>query len=94
MSIRIFPPGVPETSPFTTGRDIKPGWLSLIKEFPDRFVLGSDTFYSSPKVKLPMQRPPLTLMLMGPKGLVNKLPADLGRKVGYENAVRLYRLND
>lgn len=94
MSIRISPPGVPETSPITATRDLKPEWLELLQAFPDRFVLGSDTFYPSPRINLPMKRPPSAMMLMPLRMLLSKLPPDLARKVGYENAARLYKLKE
>jgi len=94
MSIRISPPGVPETSPFTASRDLKPEWLELFRAFPDRFVLGSDSFYPSPRIQVAGRRPPIAMMLMPLRVLLNRLPADLAHKVGYENATRLYKLKE
>lgn len=94
ISIRINPPGLAETSLFTSNRELKAEWLELIKAFPDRFMLGSDTFYPSPRVQSPMRRAPTQMMLMPLRMLLTKLPEELARKVGYENAARLYRLKD
>lgn len=57
-------------------------------------MLGSDTFYGSPQIRLPVQRPPITMMLMPLRLLLAKLPPDLARKVGHENAARLYKLKE
>ena len=94
MSIRINPPGVPENSPFTEGREIKPEWLELLRAFPDRFVLGSDTFYGSPRITLPVRRPPPAMMLMPLRMLLARMPPDIARSVGSENAARIYRLKE
>jgi predicted TIM-barrel fold metal-dependent hydrolase len=66
-----------------------PTWVALISEFPERFVIGSDTFYvapgADPRVKFP---PPLPFA----RPFVNGLPPQIAAKVAHENAARLYRL--
>lgn len=92
MSIKINPTGLPQNSPFIPASGIKSEWLDLIRTFPDRFMIGSDTFYVSPNIDMPIRRPPLEMSLMGLKMFLALLPPDLARKVGYENAARLYKL--
>ena len=61
-----------------------------MREFPDRFMAGADEFILAPGAA----------RRVGPPGgfrktwsVVGKLPPDLRDKVGYENALRVYRLN-
>ena len=69
----------------------------MLRDFPDRFVIGSDNFIiatrytgaDAPRIfaeRAPIQR-------QGIRRLLSSLPADLARKIGYENAERIYRLN-
>ncbi len=72
-------------------------WIAVLRDFPDRFVIGSDsmvvaTRYTGPDAirifaaRAEMQR-------RGIRRLLSHLPADLARRIGYENAERIYRLN-
>lgn len=76
---------------------INDNWIAVLRAFPDRFVIGSDNFIVSarysgaeaPRIfaeRAPIQR-------RGIQRLLSSLPADLARKIGYENAERIYRLN-
>jgi len=74
---------------------IKPTWLELFRDFPDRFVIGGDQFFTTASARGPAAhfgqaagniRNRTSLFL-------SHLPADLARKIGYENAIRLYKLN-
>jgi predicted TIM-barrel fold metal-dependent hydrolase len=87
MEIKVDPAAVGNNSPLSNGGSgaIKPDWLQLFRDFSDRFVIGSDQHYPEP-----------------PKGsrrwqsvvlLLNQLPPDLQRKIGRENAMRLYHLS-
>ena len=61
---------------------IKPEWLKLIEEFPDRFILGSDQHY--PEAGTPSERWQTNV------NLFNQLPADVRIKVGTENVAHIY----
>jgi len=63
---------------------LKPEWLTLIRSFQDRIMIGTDAKYPDDQdlETLPLHR-----------ALLNQLPPDLARKVGYLNAVRIYNLN-
>ncbi|MEW6668896.1 MAG: amidohydrolase family protein [Thermodesulfobacteriota bacterium] len=88
MSFKLSPEGVPEASPISEDRkSIKPEWLELIRAFPDRLVIGTDQFYGPPGARqIGPQKTEATRLL------VDLLPPDLARRVGMENAIRLFRL--
>lgn len=98
MSLRMTPGRVPQNHPLTGNLRVKPEWLSLLKDFPDRFTLGGDQFITSPGV---MGRGPGVAFAQfadrvrdRSRAFLAALPADLVRKIGYENAVRLYKLKE
>lgn len=82
---------------FVPGTGLNPEWLSVLKEFPDRFVMGGDQFLLSAAMSggpgaefatsAPIQRRLQALLL-------SRLPPELARKIGYENAGRLYKFKD
>jgi predicted TIM-barrel fold metal-dependent hydrolase len=96
MSLRMGG-GVPRNRVLNEGGDIKPQWLALFRDFPDRFVIGGDQFFASPQIR--GSGPGLEFgqharrIREGSKTLLSKLPPDLSRKIGCENAVRLYKLD-
>lgn len=63
------------------------GWKKLIEEFPDRFLVGSDQFFGSDGYaeRMPVNYDPTWAVL-------KQLPAELAKKVGRENAARVYGL--
>jgi predicted TIM-barrel fold metal-dependent hydrolase len=90
MSFKISPrDSFPENCPIERGRGLKAEWINLIREFPDRFVIGSDQFYLSPRMH----------GQIGPRSVepthrfLSLLPPDLAHKVGFENAERLFNLH-
>jgi predicted TIM-barrel fold metal-dependent hydrolase len=74
---------------------LDPGWRAVLEQFADRFMLGGDQFFaaglpgSGPGIEFartaPMQRQLQTALLA-------QLAPDIARKIGFENARRLYRL--
>ena len=72
----------------TPGGMLKEPWLALIRDFPDRFTLGSDQFHP------PFESARRTFAegLDTLRALVDGLPPDLAKKVAYENARRIYKL--
>ena len=86
MELKIDPKRPGLNSPLTGGASgtLKPEWLQLFQDFPDRFVMGSDQHYPMPDDDV--QR------WQGVVRLFNELPADLRRKFGTENVYRIYRL--
>lgn len=90
MSFKIRPQDSRlKNRPLEPGAGIKEEWLQVIREFPDRFIIGSDQFYLSPGS--PMER-------VGASGVepTNKffalLPPDLARQIGQENPQRIFNL--
>jgi hypothetical protein len=69
-------------------------WLELVGEFPDRFVLGGDYFVVSPLVQGQGPAVQFAKLSAWQRELAGRflsaLPAETARKVGIENAVRLY----
>jgi len=89
MSLRPGPPdrGVPpEAIAFGPQGRLKPGWLDLLRDFPDRFVLGSDQFHPP----YPAARRVPAEAYDGMRHLIGQLPPDLQRAIAYENAERIF----
>lgn len=90
MSFKLRPDSLEETRPLTEDRRMKPEWLDLIRAYPDRFLIGSDRFFSTPKGQGrsggPREGP-------GAERLLPLLPPELAQKVGVENAVRTFKLS-
>lgn len=68
--------------PLAEDGKLKPEWRALFTEFADRFVIGSDQRYPEPDG--PDQRWQEAVRLF------NQLPDDARRKIGTENAARIY----
>ena len=68
---------------------IRPKWLELISEFPDRFMVGADEFVSAPGGW--SAGPP---SFVDTWAILNQLPEELRNKVGCENAARVYHLSE
>ncbi len=66
---------------------LQPEWKKLVAEFPDRFLLGSDQFFGPDGYaeRMPVNYDPTWEVL-------KQLPAELAKKVGRENASRVYGL--
>lgn len=85
MEIKLDPLDPEKNSPLTNGASgaIKPEWLKLFTEFQDRFVIGSDQHY--PQISGPQRWQAVVHVF-------NQLPEEVRRKIGTENAVRIYHL--
>jgi amidohydrolase family protein len=81
IEIKADPDNIGKNFPMENGK-IKPEWLQLFQELPDRFVIGSDQHYPEPDG--PQQRWQTVVLLF------NQLPADVRRKIGMENAQRIF----
>lgn len=98
MSLRMAPGRAPQNHPLTRNNEIRPDWMRLLQDYPDRFVIGGDQFFASPSIKgsgpgiMFSQRSPIVRDRT--RAFLAALPPDLYRKVAFENAVRLYKLKD
>src|SRR3989338_1736117 len=68
---------------------VLPEWLTLFQEFPDRIVVGADEFVRSENMKGGYRNPPFFEITWK---AIASLPQDLRRKIGSDNARRIYRL--
>lgn len=81
LEIKLDPQRQGKNYPLADGK-IKPDWLQLFQDFPDRFIIGSDQHYPEPSGPQRWQAAVL---------LFNQLPADLRRSIGRENMLHIYR---
>jgi hypothetical protein len=70
------------------GRGLNLEWRAVINEFPDRFMIGSDSFYLPPQSTI--ERPDTTARAMS---IFKFLPPRIARMISYQNAQRVYGLN-
>jgi predicted TIM-barrel fold metal-dependent hydrolase len=82
MELKLDPKAPGKNFPLTGDNKIKPEWLKLFRDFPDRFIIGSDQHYPEPNG--PQQRWEEVVLLF------NQLPADLRKKIGMENVLHIY----
>ena len=78
-----FDPGFPGKDPPIVDGKLKPEWLKLYADFPDRFIIGSDQHFD----------PPATVALARAQQnalLLDQLPAELRKKIAMDNPLRLY----
>ena len=77
---------------------MKSEWLQLLKDFPTRFMIGSDnfiaaaSFHGSGVGATLASRIPITRELV--PAFLTALPADLARKIAADNAIALYKLRN
>ena len=81
MEIKADPKAQGLNYPMAGGK-LKPDWLALFTDFPDRFVIGSDQHY--PETADPVQRWQEVVRLF------NQLPEPVRKKIGTENVARIY----
>ena len=72
---------------------VKPAWVALLAEFPDRFLLGSDSFYDRDGVARGGAEPGSDQGLRALRSFINRLPPQVAKAVAHENALRLYKLS-
>lgn len=66
---------------------IRPKWLKFFKDFPDRFMIGTDEFMGIPSVtrRRPQSFEETWIIL-------DQLPPSLAKKIGRTNAERIYKI--
>ena len=73
-------------SNFYRKADIKPEWLKLVEDFPDRFLLAIDDVVSWEQYD--------QVVAATREGVLAKLTLPTAEKVAYRNALKLFRLAD
>lgn len=90
MSFKISPrDSVARNRPIERGIGLKRDWLAVIRQFPDRFLIGSDQFYvfpGAPPIGPPSEKPTHRFFFL--------LPDDLRWRLGSQNPKRVFRLED
>ena len=85
MEIKYDPNALGKNPPIDASGKLKPEWLKLYQDFPDRFIIGSDQHYDPPATT-PLARAQANARLL------DQLPPDLRHKIAIENPLRLYNL--
>jgi predicted TIM-barrel fold metal-dependent hydrolase len=80
MEIKLDPKAPGKNFLMSSGK-VKPEWLKLFEDFPDRFIIGSDQHYPEPNGPQRWEEAVL---------LFNQLPANLRKRIGTENAAHIY----
>ena len=89
MSFKISPRDcVPENIPVARGAGLKPEWLEILREFPERFLIGMDMFYVPPP-----SRPIGPSRLEPVRKFISSLPADLAYKICQDNPKKVFKLD-
>lgn len=86
MSFKIGPDSRPEVRPLAKGTGLKPEWLDLVVKYTDRFLIGSDQFYVTPRAN--KRFPP---HVEASRDLLSFFPQDVARKVAVENARKVFK---
>lgn len=90
MTIKYGGDSVEENRPLAAGGRLKANWLDTMKKHPDRFMIGTDQFFTPPlsdiRRKAGRGKPV--------KAFLSQLPPDLRDKIGFENPLRVFGLKD
>jgi len=62
---------------------LSPAWRKLFTQYPDRFLLGSDTWVQQ-------RWPEVPAIIAAYREWLDELPADVARKIAWENGARLF----
>ncbi|HZR06952.1 MAG TPA: hypothetical protein VFA79_00120 [Myxococcales bacterium] len=81
MELKVDPQN-PGLNPLVQDGAVRPEWLRLFGEFPDRFIIGSDQHYPEPPQG--EQRWQAAVLLL------NQLPEPVRRSIGRENVLHIY----
>jgi predicted TIM-barrel fold metal-dependent hydrolase len=88
MSFKLSPEGIARVRPLDpTKNSIKPEWLQLIRDFQDRFIIGTDQFYAPPGAR--RIGPQKTEVMIR---FINLLPLNIAHKICVENPRNIFNL--
>jgi predicted TIM-barrel fold metal-dependent hydrolase len=65
-----------------------PAWMAVVRNFPDRFMIGSDSFFASGSSPAGTVFEPSPIV-----GFLGHLPPPMAQRIGTANAQRVYGLN-
>jgi hypothetical protein len=85
MEIKVDPGAPGKNYPLAEDGKLKPEWLALFSDFPDRFIVGSDQHYDAASAAS-LTRTHAELAMLA------QLPPEVRRRIAVENAERLYNL--
>ncbi|MBO9537693.1 amidohydrolase family protein [Herbaspirillum sp.] len=91
MSFRLNRGHIKPAAALNPEREVKPVWLALLGEFPDRFMLGSDAFYDTDGT---IKRGSSKEGLENFQHLLQALPEPVRTAVASGNAERIYHLTE
>lgn len=91
MSLRLGATAPPPFIALDPGKKLKPLWLVLLRDFPNRFVIGTDFFHSPGSGS---QRGPNEETLENYRAALAQMPAELAEAIAHGNAEKIYRLGD
>lgn len=96
VSLRVVGAEAPLQNKVLAGGGLDPPWADLLARHADRFVIGTDSFMvaasvrgSGPGITFAQRNEP---KLQATVHFLSLLPAEVARKVGRDNATRIYRL--
>lgn len=85
VSVKMGPDSLSANRPLRRGEGLDPEWKALIVEFPDRFLIGTDQFFVTPRSSKKFPPHPGT-----GRALLDALPPEIARKIGLENPLRVF----
>jgi hypothetical protein len=98
VSLRVVGGRAPMLNKLLDFGDIVTEWVVVLKRHPDRFVIGSDSFFASPNlrgsgpgIRFGKRNVP---KLRATKHFLSLLPPNVARKIARDNAVRIYGLEN
>lgn len=79
---------------FSRGK-LDPEWAALFRRLPDRFVIGSDSFYADPDGLGPTMdfSKRAAPRLQATSVFLSLLPPDIARRIARDNAIDIYKLD-
>lgn len=90
MSLKLARSGAQAENAPMDGDTLKPEWRDLLTTFPDRFVIGSDSFFAPEKAGYAAGWTDFNPGLYGL--MLAQLPLDVAQRIASDNAGRLFHL--
>ena len=92
LSLKMLPDkGFPKSRVMTDDGKIKPVWMQLLLDFPDRFLIGTDYFHGAEWAE---NLTPGEGVGRWTHQFLHALPKELAMKIGIENPKQIYKLQN